>query len=156
MQGYILFASPPLFMVSAAVWYKLSGYRGNILIGNKSQVMLKWTINLLLLLFILLPIRYTIERVKPFQKNRKPQWVQDLKKSPKKNLSKGVLFNYDKPIDAMFYTDLIVYNTVPDKKTIQTLQQQGYIVLINDNGAISEDMLSLENVIRVHFTLSTN
>ncbi len=125
MQAYILFACPALFIITAEFWYMLSVYKTN----HK----LKWFFNLILCLFIILPIRYSIERIKPFENtNRNPQWVKDLKRLNNEKNVNGVLFNYDKPIEAMFYTNLSVYSYIPNEKTITDLVNKGYDVIINN------------------------
>lgn len=145
MQAYILFTCPALFIMTAEFWYELSAYKTN----HKP----KWLFNLILLLLIVLPIRYTIERVKPFeQTDRKPQWVIDLKKLDDRKIINGVLFNYDKPIEAMFYTDLTVYPNLPNKEIITDLIAQGYTVIINDNGNIPADIKAIDRVLTENLT----
>ncbi len=149
MQAYILFTCPALFMMTAEFWYMLSAYRDN----HK----LKWLFNLILILLIALPIRYSIERIKPFEKSdRNPQWVTDLKKLNDRQITNGVLLNYDKPIEAMFYTNLTAYPYIPDKKVITDLISQGYSVIINDNGKIPPDIKSINGVITENLTAANN
>ena len=139
MQAYLLFTCPALFMMTAEFWYMLSAYKTN----HKP----KWFFNIILLLLIALPIRYSIERIKPFkQMDRNPQWVINLKKLNNKNIRNGVLFNFDKPIEAMFYTNLTVYSNLPDKKVIKDLISQGYNVIINDNGTIPAEIKEIDKV----------
>lgn len=139
MQAYLLFTSPAIFMITADFFFMLSDYKRD----HKP----KWVYNLILLLLICLPIRYTIERVKPFEKiDRNPLWAVELRKLNKQNFEKGILFNYDKPIEAMFYTDLTVYSYIPDKKTIAELIDKGYKILINDNGNLPEEIKTNINI----------
>lgn len=140
MQAYILFTSPALFLMTSEFWFMLYDYREN----HK----LKWFFNLILFLLIALPIRYTIERIKPFDKSeRKPQWVADLKKLNERKINKGILFNYDKPIEAMFYTNLTVYPNIPDKKVLIKLIEKGYTVIINNDGEIPKEIIAIKGVI---------
>jgi len=139
MQAHILFISPALFIITAEFWCMLADYKNN----HKST----WFLNLLLTLFIILPIRYAIERIKPFTKSdRNPQWVTDLKKLNNKKINKGVLFNYDKPIEAMFYMNLTVYSYIPDKKVITDLIEKGYTVMINNSNSIPDDIKTIKGV----------
>jgi 4-amino-4-deoxy-L-arabinose transferase-like glycosyltransferase len=139
MQAYILFTSPALFLMTSEFWIMLYEF--------KKKVKLKWFFNILLILLIALPIRYAIERIKPFEKSDKnPQWVANLKKLNNKQINKGVLFNYDKPIEAMFYTNLTVYTHIPDKQVIIELIEKGYTVIINDNGNIPEEIRRIKGV----------
>lgn len=147
MQAYILFTCPALFIMTAEFWYMLSAHR----INHK----LKWFFNLILFLLIALPIRYTIERSKPFvQSDRSPQWVTELKKLNDKKIKNGVLFNYDKPIEAMFYTNLTAYPDIPDKKIITELIEKGYTVIINDNGNIPPDIKAIDGLTIENFNAS--
>lgn len=139
MQAYLLFTAPALFMITAEYWYMLSVYKENC--------KFKWFYNLILILLIALPVRYAIERIKPFEKlDRKPQWVVKLKKLNDKKIENGVLFNYEKPIEAMFYTNLTVYSEIPDKKLINELIAKGFYVIINDNGKIPEDVKNIKGI----------
>lgn len=148
MQAYILFTSPALFIIAAAFWYMLADYRKT----HKP----KWLFSLLMILLIVLPIRYTIERVKPFtQRDRNPQWVTDLRKLDNNEIENGVLFNYNRPIEAMFYTNLTAYSQIPERKVITDLLDQGYTVIIADNGQIPADFYSIDGMIIKRLTFDT-
>lgn len=149
LQGYILFTSPALFIITSALVFTIVEFRSKILPESAHKFLAIWVTNLILFLFAALPIRYAIERIKPFKTKRQPQWVIGLKAWDHKKDIKSVLFNYDKPIDAMFYTDLTVYATIPKIDKIHSLQQEGYTVYINDNGRVSEDLFKAENVVRI-------
>ncbi|MFM2386986.1 MAG: hypothetical protein RL660_1743 [Bacteroidota bacterium] len=139
-ETYLLIAAPAIFIVTAIFWFWLLAYS----IDKKHR----WLYNLVLLLLIALPLRYTIERVKPFQQhNRNTEWAIALRKLHKQNITKGVLFNYDRPIEAMFYTNLIAYETLPQPNIIITLLEQGYAVLINDNEKLPQSIRAIKGVI---------
>lgn len=142
MQAYVLFTSPALFIVTAEFWIVLSEY--------KKTSKFKWFYSLVLILLIALPIRYSIERMKPFsQMERHPLWVKDLKALATKDFKNGILFNYSRPVEAMFYTDLVVYDYVPDKQTIDNLIAKGYNVAINNNNnsnRIPDEIKSMNSV----------
>ncbi|MBK5284955.1 MAG: glycosyltransferase family 39 protein [Bacteroidia bacterium] len=147
MQAYILFTSPALFMMTSEFWYMLYERR-------KNNSKYKWVINLTLFLLIALPVRYCIERIKPFEKmDRNPAWVSDLKKINDKKYSNAVMFNYDKPIEAMFYTNLTVYQNIPDKKIIIQLLQKGFTVIINDDGNIPENIFLVKGLVLEHLII---
>ncbi|NPD44299.1 MULTISPECIES: glycosyltransferase family 39 protein [unclassified Lentimicrobium] len=149
MQAYLLFTSPVLFFITAEFYFMLKEYKNNH--------RLKWLFNIVLSLFILIPIRYSLERIKPFEnRDRNPQWVLDLKSLNEKNISDGVLFNYNKPIEAMFYTDLIVYPHIPNQETIEGLTKQGFRILINNNGAIPENLLCDKNIKIINLEVNLN
>lgn len=126
MQAYLLFTAPALFLMTSDFYFMLLDYKK----GHKQ----KWFFKLILILLIALPIRYGIERIKPFEyRDRNPQWITDLKKLNSEIYDKGILFNFENPIEAMFYTDLTVYTEIPEKEIIIDLMNQGYTVIINDN-----------------------
>ncbi len=139
MQAYILFISPALFLMTSEFFFMLNDYKKN----HK----LRWFFNLILFLLIALPIRYMIERVKPFeQSDRNPGWAIELRKLNKKNISNGVLLNYDRPIEAMFYTNLTAYSYIPDRNKIIELVTNGYTVIINDDGKLPDDIKTIKGV----------
>lgn len=142
MQGYILFTSPSLFIVTSFFYYKLKEYKCKYKISFLLQ-------KLILLLIIILPIRYSIERIKPLEFfKRQPEWVVDLKKINDKYNGKTVLFNYDKPIEAMFYTNFIVYSYIPDTNKIKELIASGYNVLIKEKNDIPSE---IRNIMGIEF-----
>ncbi len=128
MQGYTLFVGPAIFIVLA--WHCNALHAKNLYLNKK------WLSKLILMLLVALPVRYCIERVKPFQRNtEKTEWTEAIKKlGDEYNSRKVVLFNQENPIETMFYTDFIVYNTIPEKSKLEELNLKGYTVLINKNG----------------------
>lgn len=139
MQAYILFVSPALFLITAEFYFVLLEYKKS----RRAQ----WFYNLVLFLLIALPVRYTIERVKPFNHDKvNPDWAVDIRKLNERNISKGILFNYDKPIEAMFYTNLTVYPYIPEGSVVTGLLHQGYTVLINDDGRIPIGIKSIKGI----------
>jgi len=146
MQAYIMFTSPMLFIITAACWFWLYDIRKSV----RYPVL----INLLLILFILLPARYSIERTKAFQKReRNPRWAKELREL---NLSetdpKTVLFNYQRPIEAMFYTKLTVYPEIPNLVTITQLKAQGHKIILNKTENLPEMLRNVDGVIYKEFT----
>ena len=119
MQGYLLFTAPAIFLVTAVCWDEWIGrWR-----PGKAGVWL----GVLLLLIPVLALRYMVERVKPFSTApRTPPWVADLKKLPEDKTGQTVLFNYPRPVEAMFYTGYTVYSWLPAARTLDSLQSQGY------------------------------
>ncbi len=145
MQGYVLFIAPALFIITAEFYFVLSSYQ--------SKGFQKWIIYLALILFITLPVRYLIERIKPFEnRNMNPEWAIDLKKLNKMDYKNAVMFNYNKPIEAMFYTNLTVYAELPDKRTLEEIAQKGNKVLVNDNGNVPVDIKRINGIIIEHLS----
>ncbi|HQH17961.1 MAG TPA: glycosyltransferase family 39 protein [Bacteroidales bacterium] len=126
---YLLISAPAFFIVTSYFWFYIKYIR--------IKVKYKFILNIILFLLILLPIRYCIERIKPFEiRDRNPIWTQQLKviknKIPKAN--NIILFNIERPIETMFYTDCIAYSMIPEYEIIEDLIKNGYIVLINEDG----------------------
>jgi 4-amino-4-deoxy-L-arabinose transferase len=123
MQGYILFISPALFIITGEFWHHLK---------YNFSFKYKWLKNAISICLILLPIRFTIERIKPFKiYDRNPEWVIKLKNLDHKYPDKTVLFNYNKPIEAMFYTNLTVYPFTPNETELIEIQKKGYTIILN-------------------------
>jgi hypothetical protein len=80
-----------------------------------------------------------IERVKPFSnENRHPQWVNSLKKLNNEVNQNTIIFNYDRPIEAMFYTNATVYSQIPDTTKLKELNQQSYKIILIDKPNLPE------------------
>ncbi len=137
MQNYTLFTAPALFIITALFWDYLYQYR--------NRFKQKWLIYTMLFLLIALPVRYAIERIKPFDnRDRYPQWVKEIH-----NLDvhdKVVLFNTKYPIETMFYTDCIAYSRIPDNRTILKLIEDGYDVQIIDDGNLDTRLSELNDI----------
>ncbi|MBK9507920.1 MAG: hypothetical protein IPO03_21470 [Bacteroidetes bacterium] len=128
MQGYILFTSPAIFMITG--WFFLHE-------GTKPSRWKKYLSGFVIALLLLLPVRYGIERSKLLVPPSKDyNWVAELKAIDKDIQQNSVLFNYNMPIDAMFYTEFMVYQQLPDDKTIFDLQARGYNVYVAYEGEI--------------------
>ncbi|MCH8555000.1 MAG: glycosyltransferase family 39 protein [Schleiferiaceae bacterium] len=139
MQGYLLFVAPAFFIITAAFFSFLQQYKAH----HKP----KWLFNGVLVLLIVLPIRYSLERVKPFdQKNRYPSWAKAFRELNDKNIKHGVLLNCDKPIEAMFYSNVIAYPHLPGKEEIVHLLQANYTIIIDDDGALPSYIYTIEGL----------
>ncbi len=130
LAAYTLFTAPVFFILTAYFWRFL--YM-KLLLDRKNP----WLIKLMLFLLIALPIRYSFERIKPFSdKERHPQWVADIEK-----LEEGeniVYFGIDRPIEAMFYKDIIAYRSIPDNSILKSLNKRGYHIFIKRQGKIEK------------------
>ncbi|MGI9538018.1 MAG: ArnT family glycosyltransferase [Desulfocapsaceae bacterium] len=145
MQAYLLFTAPALFYMTAEFFYFIAGLRG--------RYRFKLVFNIILALILLLPIRYCVERLTVFEfMDRNPQWVIELRNLNKENFENGVLFNYDHPIEAMFYTNLTVYPGIPTNDVITNLNLQGYTVVVNDDGSIPNKIRENDQIVKVALT----
>lgn len=138
MQGYILFTAPAIFIITALFWQYLFHYR--------NMMRFKWLIYMVLFLLLALPVRYSIERIKPFEyRERRPEWVQEIRDLETIG-GRSVLFNYGRPIEAMFYSDCIVYTSIPDLRTIEKILAAGYEVILNDDGNLPHHLKTSDEV----------
>ena len=122
MQAYTIFSAPAFFILTALFFLYFSIY-------NERFFFPKYISNLILALLILLPVRYSIERVKPFTiRERRPEWAENFKALEKQFPlgSKTVVFNVPKPIEFMFYTNAIAYPSLPESKILDSLSNLGY------------------------------
>ena len=124
-QAYIAFIAPALFIVTAAFFDFL-------LKVEFKRNFFKLFRTLLAVSLIILPIRYSIERIKPFSRtDRNPEKIIRLKNLGNE-YQNAVLFNYSDPVTAMFYTNLTAYSQMPDSITVKELSEKGYLILINN------------------------
>jgi 4-amino-4-deoxy-L-arabinose transferase-like glycosyltransferase len=125
MQGYTLFTAPVLFMMTSEFYY--------FLLGKNENVKYQWMIYVVAALFIILPLRYCYETVKPFeQQERNPEWAAELRRLNSEHIENGILLNYQNPVEAMFYTDLTAYPSLPGEDKIMEWLLDGHNVIIND------------------------
>lgn len=126
MPAYVMISSPAIFLILAYFcWY---------LIDNMYLFKHKKLIVILLILLILLPIRYSLERAKPFKNyDKNPDWVKNLRAL--NNLIEdrnSVLFNVKLPIEAMFYTRFTAYSFIPTLEQIRQLHERSYKIVLLD------------------------
>jgi 4-amino-4-deoxy-L-arabinose transferase-like glycosyltransferase len=126
MPGYMLFTGPAMFIVLSAFLISIQEY--------DHKYFTKFLKRAVLILCILLSVRYTIERVKPFdRRERNPEWTRQLRSLNKIEDGNVVLFNIENNIRAMFYTDHIVYPFIPADEQVDAVTGKGYKIYINDN-----------------------
>jgi 4-amino-4-deoxy-L-arabinose transferase len=126
MQAYTLFTLPAIFMLVAYFMDTLAGMRPE----EKPKARF---IQFILLLCIALPVRYAIERIKPFEplETDKMEMTRERKDLQRKSFrSNLVLFNDSNYIETMFYTNLTAYPKMPDEAEIDTLKLKGFRFLI--------------------------
>ncbi|MGB1004860.1 MAG: ArnT family glycosyltransferase [Salibacteraceae bacterium] len=125
MQGYTMFAAPAVFLIIAIFI--------EALINKEALEKHQWITKTIVILLIALPIRFSIERMKPFtQRERTPRWVNSFKnfeRNTKKE--KNVVFNISRPIEFMFYTSHVAYRKTPTVQEVTSIVNKGYRVVIN-------------------------
>lgn len=145
LGGYIMIAAPALFIVEASFWLWLWDRRSGSGNGRAVTAALRWTV---LALLPLLPLRYTVERLKIRPSyDRNPPWVRALRALPAR-LGPGpvVLFHLDRPLEAMFYTPYIAYEDVPTPAQARHLLAAGYRVVVLDAATAPPELYRLPGV----------
>lgn len=129
MQAYSIFTAPAIFIVTALFW--------NYLLVYRSRFRHRW-IPLALMFFLLaLPVRYSLERIKPMVRERQNQAIAyEIKSKDRTSMigEKTILFNTPYPIETMFYTCCVAaYPFTPDASTFGELSDQGYHIIVFDS-----------------------
>ena len=126
MQAYTVFAAPAIFIITANAFVFILEYA-------KKVKKLKWLYLMVGYGLIILPIRYSIERVKPFdiEYDRHPAWEKNIEtfKTTPNNNSKTVVLGCEHCIELMFETDCIAYSYPVDSTNIQIIKSKGYNVI---------------------------
>jgi 4-amino-4-deoxy-L-arabinose transferase-like glycosyltransferase len=114
MPGYILFTVPALYILSAYVF---------VYFRRKLYNNLYFRSVAFILLFVL-PLRYTFERIKPFENNFLNKYNENYD-------ANTIVFNDPYNIETMFFTDCISsYPYVPDQNVIDSLRNTGVKIVI--------------------------
>jgi 4-amino-4-deoxy-L-arabinose transferase len=132
MPAYTFFAAPSIFLITSCfIWYLKDNSR------NFKYSFLAITISILL---ILLPIRYSFKTIFTGL-NKNLLWVSELRKLNEKIPDKNaIIFNIDRPIEAMFYSSHIVYPHIPSTEQIKYLNKNGYTIYVFDTNNIPEEI----------------
>lgn len=142
LGGYVMLAAPALCIVEAAFWLWLWDRRPR----NGAAAALRWA---LLGLLLLLPLRYTVERLKiRAAYDRNPPWARALRALPAR-LGPGpiVLFHLDEPLEAMFYTPFVAaYERVPTPVEARRLLDAGYRVVVLDAAAAPPELRGVAGI----------
>ncbi len=139
MQAFVMISSPAVFLILAYFcWY---------LIDNINLFKYKKLIIALVILLILLPVRYSLERMKPFKNyDINPDWARELRALNNLiNDENSVLFNVKRPIEAMFYSRFTAYSFIPTQEQIRELKEESYKIVVLDNGSNLPDYIKNNN-----------
>jgi 4-amino-4-deoxy-L-arabinose transferase len=140
MDGYVMMSAPAIFIiVSWAFWFVKDNLQGS------SYRILKI---IFLILLIVLPIRTSIERTRPFTKSdRNEAWAVRLRQL---NLqipqSNAAVFNIEHNIEAMFYCNFTAYRFIPSNDQIKQASDKGYSIYIYDSPLIPSDIRNNNNI----------
>ncbi len=147
MPGYILFCSSAIFIMTSMFFFELKNYKSKY---EKIKV-------LFLIMLVAFPIRYSIERIKPFSiRDRSPAWINDMKQIDSNNSNLAVVFNCKYPIKTMFHTDLVAYETIPKIEKLRSIKSQGYEIYIDNYKAVKDELRNLEFVNYIEVTGHNN
>jgi len=70
---------------------------------------------------------------------RNPKWAKDIRLLNQQITDKKVIiFNSERPIETMFYTNFIAYSSIPDTLEIKNLISQGYALYIYQNKSLNK------------------
>ena len=122
---YILVSAPAFFLLIAFFFrfFSMYAYRFS---GKK------WLLRLLMLLLILLPIRYSVERLKPFkQRWERPQWQMELANfvdAIEGDDKKIVLSSEPHHLEAMYYHAIYAYEYQLTSEQVSSLLADGFRV----------------------------
>lgn len=129
LQGYVLFCSAALFLVTAIFIDKL--------VSKEIRIKSKWLYYAAVILFFALPVRYSFERLKPFDGVPDvPEWQSDIHDFSRSryNTDNAVIFNTDTPIEYMYHTNATAYIGVPGDHLLDSLTDVGYSVFVVKEG----------------------
>lgn len=148
LPGYILICAAPIFVMTSMFFVKLEA-------TETKYVKLK---KLILALLIILPLRYSIERVKPFStQERNHAWISDMKMLESTLDGKpAVIFNCQYPIETMFHTEMIAYETTPSLSKLMAIESKGYSIYIDNNEKLKGELKQLDFVNYVSITGKKN
>ncbi len=125
MPAYTLIAAPSIFMITAVYFCRWFNFKSEI----------KWKHYLARVIaygLLLLPVRYSLERIKPFAPVSESEWNKQINRFAEFSLNntKTVILNCPHAIEMMFATDCICYDNTPDSTTINKLKESGYTTII--------------------------
>lgn len=129
-----MMSAPAIFIIVAWTFWQV---KDNL--KNSSFRILKI---IFLILLIILPIRTSIERIRPFTKSdRSEPWAVRLRElNSQIPQSNAVVFNIEHNIEAMFYCNFTAYPFIPSNDQIRQSIQKGYSVYIMDSPSIPPDI----------------
>ncbi|TNE56491.1 MAG: hypothetical protein EP344_12465 [Bacteroidetes bacterium] len=140
MQGYLMFTGVAFFILTAVFFTYLMRIR----LRFKSPK----AVFVLAGLFLLLPVRYSIERIKPFDVRPRTQaWIQKARDIARAaDPDKTVVFNSRYPVEIMFYTDMLAYEKLPAPQKLEQLLAAGYAVYIDNAHAIPPEIRNMKQL----------
>ena len=140
---YMMMFAPALFIYIA--YY----YQYFMIVRNHKKI--KWLAKMMIIFFPLLALRYSFERLKPFEKNEEilieERKIINLDKIIEMK-PQTVIFNYPSPIKAMFYHDILAYKKLPTMQGLIHLYKEKWNIYIYTNNDLPE---AYKNINFVHY-----
>ena len=126
MQGYTLFIAPAVFIVLALFVRNLS-----FSIPRLEKSSYQWIAKLIIGLLLFLPVRYCIERTKPFStENRTPPiYMNRVLELQKNNTESLVIEGCSHPIETMFFTNHTAYEQQLSNAERLKVEKLGYKIV---------------------------
>jgi 4-amino-4-deoxy-L-arabinose transferase-like glycosyltransferase len=142
MANYPLLAAPAIFLAEGALAVRLA--------DSIREQRGRWLAAVLLAALVILPVRYTIERLNPIvsangvwtlkHAERRPAWVDELRCFDRRlkdaGLVHSVIFSAPRPIETMFETSAIAYLDPPRTADVVRVEEKGYTPLVYRNGRL--------------------
>jgi 4-amino-4-deoxy-L-arabinose transferase len=127
---YIMMSAVPILILTAV-------FIEYLIINIKKFNYQKFAI-IIISLLLLLPIRYSIERLKPFKlRLQYPEWrlsLEELNKITNNNNDKIAIYKEPHYLQAMFYYDNLAFSKMLTLEEINKIKAEGYVVFENVNG----------------------
>jgi 4-amino-4-deoxy-L-arabinose transferase len=117
-------------MITAITFYQFLAYA-------EGMIKYKYLFYLCAYSFVLLPIRYSFERIKPFEEPTHAAQLSMRMKRLKSNMpapEKTIVFNEPYYVEAMFYIGCVAYPFKADDSTLQYLKAREFTVLSSQSG----------------------
>jgi hypothetical protein len=140
MPGYVMISAPVVFMMLAYAVLDIN--------ERARSARHRWAALVLLAALMLLPVRYTVERIRPIRDEpRNPAWARELRElSSRIAPGKSVVFNTEHPIEAMFYTHVTAYAGIPTPREIDLCRARGFQVYVLDAATVPDAIRRAPNV----------
>ncbi len=126
MEAYTIISAPAVFIITSLSFFRFGEIVGQLGGWKKYAAMAFW------LGLIVLPLRYTVERIKPFNimERAGPECnaIFQLQQSPLNN-EHTVIFGCGHPVETMFFTRCTAYERPPDSIITRHLSDRGYKVI---------------------------
>lgn len=132
MQGYTLLTAPAIFLMTGYFFWRLIE-----LTRIEKNKFKRIGYQIIALLLIALPVRYSVERIKPFNNpHLEPLWSKQVKSLTKVTSpsSDNVILNAEHYIETMFYTECTAYENIPSQNDLNLiLSKANKVYVIDDN-----------------------